>query len=72
MAVGEEAELVVLEAYLPQLMAREDIEKVAVAKKAEMGDIDKSKMGMLMGAVMKELKGKADGADVKAVVEAMF
>lgn len=72
LAVGEEAELAVLEAYLPQLMSREDIEKVAVAKKAEMGDIDKSKMGMLMGAVMKELKGKADGADVKAVVEAMF
>lgn len=72
LAVGEEAELVVLLAYLPQLMSREDIEKVAVAKKAEMGDIDKSKMGMLMGAVMKELKGKADGADVKAVVEAMF
>ena len=33
---------------------------------------DKSKAGILMGAVMKELKGKADGADVKAVVEQLL
>ena len=33
---------------------------------------DKAKAGMLMGAVMKELKGKADGGDVKEVVDALF
>ena len=33
---------------------------------------DKAKAGILMGAVMKELKGKADGGDVKAVVESLF
>ena len=30
---------------------------------------DKIKIGQFMGAIMKELKGKADGADVKAVIE---
>jgi uncharacterized protein YqeY len=29
-------------------------------------------MGQLMSALMKDLKGKADGADVKAVVEGLF
>ena len=33
---------------------------------------DKAKMGMLVGAVMKELQGKADGGDVKAVVESLL
>ena len=45
---------------------------LAEQKKTEMGIDDKSKMGMFMGAVMKELKGKADGGDVKAVIDEMF
>ncbi len=68
----EKEELVVLESYLPQLMNREQIIPVAEAKKTELGVTDKSKMGMLVGAIMKELSGKADGADVKAVVESLF
>ena len=65
----EKAELVVLESYLPQMMSREEIQPVVEAKVAELGAVDKSKMGMLIGSLMKELHGKADGADVKAVVE---
>ena len=72
LAEPEKAELTVLESYLPQMMSREEIEPIVVAKKAELGIDDKSKMGMLVGAVMKELAGKADGADVKVVVEAQF
>ena len=69
LAEPEKAELVVLEGYLPQMMSQEQIEPVAKAKLAEMGVTDKSKMGVAIGAVMKELGGKADGGDVKAVVE---
>jgi uncharacterized protein YqeY len=54
------------------MMSKEDIQKVAEVKKAELGIEDKAKMGMLMGAVMKELKGKADGGDVKEVVGSLF
>jgi len=72
LADNETAELALLEVYLPKLMAKEDIHRVASAKKAELGIEDKSKMGMLMSAVMKDLKGLADGADVKDVVEALF
>lgn len=72
LAVPEKEELVVLEQYLPQMMSPEEIRPVAEAKKAELGIEDKSKMGMLVGAVMKELAGKADGGDVKTVVESLF
>lgn len=72
LATTESEELVVLESYLPQMMSQEDIEPIARAKKEELGITDKSKMGQLMGAVMKELAGKADGADVKAVVEKLL
>ena len=72
LAAPEKEELVVLEAYLPQMMSQDAIRPIAEAKKAELGIDDKSKMGMLVGAVMKELAGKADGGDVKQVVESLF
>lgn len=72
LAEDEKKELVVLEAYLPTLMSREEIKKVVEAKKAEAGEVDKAKLGIFMGSVMKDLKGKADGADVKAVIDELF
>lgn len=72
LANPEKEELKILEAYLPQLMSQDEIRPVAEAKKAELGVEDKSKMGILIGAVMKELGGKADGGDVKKVVESLF
>jgi uncharacterized protein len=72
LADKENAELKVIEAYLPQTASREDIEKVARVKKEEMGITDASGAGKLMGAVIKEFAGGADGADVKAVVIALL
>lgn len=69
LAVPEKEELVILETYLPQLMSREEIRPLVEAKIAELGAVDKSKIGVLIGSLMKELQGKADGGDVKAVVE---
>jgi uncharacterized protein len=72
MAANERAELAIIESYLPQLMSREDIEKVARAVKDKLGVTDASGAGKLTGAIMKELNGQADGADVKAVVARLF
>ncbi len=72
LALPEKAELAILEAYLPTLMSQEAIRPIAEAKKVALGVTDKSKLGILVGAVMKELAGQADGADVKAVVESLF
>jgi uncharacterized protein YqeY len=68
----EKEELTVLESYLPQMMSRDEIRPVVEKKIAEMGAVDKSKMGMLIGSLMKEFAGKADGGDVKAVVEELL
>ena len=67
LAETEKAEL----AYLPAQLSREEVEKVVQAKIAEL-QADSSKAGMVMGAVMKELKGQADGTVVKEVVESLL
>ena len=72
LAGNEQKELVLVEVYLPETMSREQILPIAQAKKEALGVTDKSKAGILMGAVMKEIGGKADGTDVKAVVDSLF
>ncbi|HEC32707.1 MAG TPA: GatB/YqeY domain-containing protein [Candidatus Kaiserbacteria bacterium] len=72
LAETEEDELSILNTYLPETMNKEEIQKIAEAKKQELGIDDKSKIGILIGAVMSELKGKADGKDVKEVVDSLF
>ena len=72
LAQKEEAELAILETYLPKTMSREEIRTIAEIKIRELNLGEKSKMGMLIGALMKDLKGKADGANVKAVVEELL
>ena len=72
LAQKEQAELKILEAYLPQTASREEIEKVARAKKEELGVTDVSGIGKLTGVVMKEFAGKADGSDVQAVLKSLF
>ncbi len=68
----EKEELAVLESYLPETIGDDAIREIAVTKKAELGVEDKSKIGILIGAVMKETAGQADGGDVKRVVESLF
>lgn len=68
----ESAELAILEKYLPEMMSKDDVEKIARAKKDELGITDATKKGMLMAALMKDLKGKADGSVVKEAVDALF
>ncbi len=72
LAEKEKAELSILEAMLPAQMTKEEIELAAKAKAAELGITDASKKNQLMGALMKDLKGKADGTVVKEVVDNLF
>lgn len=69
LAESEQAELAILVTYLPAQMSRADVMKVALAKKEELGITDSSKKGQFIGALMKELKGNADGDVVKSVVD---
>jgi uncharacterized protein YqeY len=72
LAEAEKAELAILDSMLPSLMAKEEVQTLATAKAAELGLTDKSQANQLMGALMKDLKGKADGTVVKEVVDSMF
>ena len=69
---SEEKELQILNEFLPEMMSVEEIKKFVEAKKQEMGIDDVSKKGMFMGSIMKDLKGKADGGDVKNVIDSLF
>ncbi|MEI6660341.1 MAG: GatB/YqeY domain-containing protein [bacterium] len=68
----DSAQLAILEEYLPKMMDKSEVEVIAKAKQGELGITDPTKKGMLMSALMKDLKGKADGAVVKEVVDALF
>ena len=72
LAEPEKAELAIIESYLPAQMSREEIEKIARAKMAELGVSSKADMGKFIGAVMKECGGRADGGEVKAVVDKLL
>lgn len=72
LAEPEKAELALIETYLPQMMGREEIEKIVRAKMVETGVSSKAEAGKFTGLIMKELKGKADGADVKAVIDTLL
>ena len=68
----EQAQLAILETYLPKMMEKEEVKKIAEKKKEELSITDPTKKGMLMSALMKDLKGKADGMTVKEAVDSLF
>lgn len=68
----EKAQLAILATYLPELMSKSEIEKIAQKKKNELGVNDVAKKGLLMSAMMKDLKGKADGNLVREIIDSLF
>jgi len=68
----EKAQLAILEEFLPKLMSENEIEEIVKSKLSEMEVKDSTKKGMFMASVMKDLKGKADGALVKEIVDKLF
>ena len=64
----EQDQLEVLLAYLPRQMSREEIEAVAKQVIAELGVSGPQATGAVMGKLMPQLKGKADGKLINEVV----
>lgn len=64
----EEAELVILQEYLPQQMTREEIIVEVRRVIEEVGAQGPSDKGKVMPKIIAQLKGKADGRDINAVV----
>jgi uncharacterized protein YqeY len=65
----ESAEVVVLEAYLPQRLSADEIAREIAALVAELGSVGPGDMGKVMGAAKTRLAGKADMGAVSAAVK---
>jgi hypothetical protein len=68
----EQDQLKILEEFLPKLMEVSEVEEIVKSKLSEIEVKDPTKKGMFMASIMKDLKGKADGALVKEVVDKLF
>ncbi len=66
----EQAEIGVLEVYLPQRLSADEIQAAVAAIVASVGATGPGDMGKVMGAVKTQLAGKADMALVSAAVKA--
>ena len=67
-AAKEEAELAIVMRYLPEQLSPEEIRALAQAAAAEVGASGPSDRGKVMGVLMPQLRGRADGAVVNNVV----
>ena len=68
----EEAELAILDEYLPQQMSRDEIADEARPVIAQVGATGMAQMGSVMRELMPQLKGRADGRVVNLVVRELL
>ena len=63
----EKAELGIILEYLPQQMSREEISVLVRQAIQETGATGQSDMGKVMGRVMPQVKGRAEGREINAI-----
>ncbi|MFO7568514.1 MAG: GatB/YqeY domain-containing protein [Smithellaceae bacterium] len=68
----EEAELTILQAYLPAQMTDEEVETLIKKIIAELGAVSVKDMGKVMKALMPEITGRADGKAAGEKVKALL
>jgi uncharacterized protein YqeY len=68
----EQAELALIEHYLPQMMSREELRTLAAQIISEAGVTDVKGMGQIMSRLMPQVKGRADGRLVTEVVRELL
>ncbi|MDX1663471.1 MAG: GatB/YqeY domain-containing protein [Candidatus Promineifilaceae bacterium] len=72
LVAGEERELEIIGAYLPQMMKPDEVRVVAARVIDEMSVSDMKGMGAVMSRLMPELEGRAEGRVVSAVVRELL
>lgn len=68
----EEAELAVLEAYLPRQLSQDEIIAVVRQVIAEVGATDPKQVGLVMRSAMERLRGQADGKLVNQIARELL
>ena len=68
----EEAELAILQEYLPQQMTREEVAEAARRVIEEVGALGPGDKGKVMPKLIAQLKGRADGQEINAVVSELL
>jgi uncharacterized protein len=72
LVAANEAELLVIESYLPQQMSRDEIKALAQAAVAEAGATDLKGLGAVMKILSPKTKARADGRLVNEVVRELL
>lgn len=72
LATTEKEEVAVIEKYMPSMMSDEEITAVIQKAIAATGATTQREMGKVMGAVSKELAGKADNKKVSEIVKSLL
>jgi uncharacterized protein YqeY len=67
-AEAEEAELAVLEEFMPEPLSEEDLERIVDDVIAEVGATSMRDLGRVMADVMPQIAGRADGSAVSQIV----
>jgi uncharacterized protein len=67
-AAAERAEAALIEAYLPEQISDEELEEMVAAAIESTGASDVKGMGRVIGVVMPQVKGRADGKRVSTMV----
>ena len=70
LVAAEQAELVVLQAYLPEQLSAAEVEAAVIAAIAESGASSAKDMGKVMGLLKTRLAGRADMGQVSALIKA--
>ena len=68
LAAKEKAEITVLEVFLPQAMAADELEQLVKATIQEVGATGKKDMGAVMKVVQAKVAGRADGKTISGLV----
>ncbi len=72
LATQEEAELRVLEPYLPQQLSEQELEAAVQAAVEKTGASGPKDFGLVMREVMSEVRGRADGKQVNELVRKLL
>lgn len=72
LAEKEQAEITLLETYLPQQLSEDELKQIISQTIAQTGATEIKDMGKVIGLVMPQIQGKAEGSRVSSLVKELL